>query len=63
MDGSVVQIGEPSEGLLRDWPVPASGADKNYGYAFQWWALCAVIFILYVWFQFIAPRRRARPHA
>lgn len=63
VDGSVVQIGEPSEGLLRDWPVPASGADKNYGYAFQWWALCAVIFILYVWFQFIAPRRRARPHA
>lgn len=62
LEGSVQQAGAPSEGLLRDWPVPASGADKNYGYAFQWWALSAVILILYVWFQFIAPRRRqARP--
>ncbi len=58
VEGSVQQTGAPSEGLLRDWPVPASSADKNYGYAFQWWALCGVIFLLYVWFQFIAPRRR-----
>lgn len=58
IEGSVQQIGPASEGLLRDWPVPASGAGKNYGYAFQWWALCGVIVILYVWFQFIAPRRR-----
>ena len=58
VEGSVQQTDAPSEGLLRDWPVPASGADKNYGYAFQWWALCGVIFILYVWFQFIVPRRR-----
>lgn len=57
--GSVQQLGPSSEGLARDWPLPASGADKNYGYAFQWWALAGVIFILYVWFQFIAPRRRA----
>jgi surfeit locus 1 family protein len=58
VDGSVQQAGPPSEGLLREWPVPASTADTNYGYAFQWWALCIVIFILYVWFQLIAPRRR-----
>lgn len=58
VDGSVLQTDAPSDGLLRDWPVPARSADKNYGYAFQWWALCGVIFILYVWFQFIAPRRR-----
>ncbi|MEY4712526.1 MAG: hypothetical protein RIS88_1976 [Pseudomonadota bacterium] len=58
VEGSVQQTGAASEGLSRDWPVPASSADKNYGYAFQWWALCGVIFILYVWFQFIAPRRR-----
>lgn len=64
IDGSVVQVGPPSEGLVRDWPVAASGADKNFGYAFQWWALSALIFILYVWFQFLAPRRRAarEPH-
>ncbi len=58
VDASVIQVGPASEGLLRDWPVVASGADKNYGYAFQWWALSGLILIIYVWFQFIAPRRR-----
>ena len=53
------QTGVPSEGLLREWPEAASGAPKHYGYAFQWWALSALIAILYVWFQFIAPRRKA----
>lgn len=57
IEGSVQQTGRASEGLLRDWPVPASGAGKNYGYAFQWWALCGLIFFLYVWLQFIAPGR------
>lgn len=56
---SVQQTGGPSEGLSRDWPEAASGAQKNYGYAFQWWALSGLIAILYVWFQFIVPRRKA----
>lgn len=55
---SVQQLGPPSEGLLRDWPRAGSGAETNYGYAFQWWAMSALIATLYVWFQFIAPRRR-----
>jgi surfeit locus 1 family protein len=57
---SVQQTGPASEGLLRQWPQPASGAEKNIGYAFQWWALAALIAILYVWFQFVLPRRQAR---
>ncbi len=60
---SVQQTGAPSEGLLREWPQPATGAEKNYGYAFQWWALSALITILYVWFQLVVPRRRAAPSA
>ncbi len=55
---SVQQLGAPSEGLLRQWPQAGSGAGKNYGYAFQWWALAALIAILYVWFQLVLPRRR-----
>jgi surfeit locus 1 family protein len=51
--------GEAADGLLRHWPEPASGAETNYGYAFQWWALAALTAILYVWFQLIAPRRKA----
>lgn len=58
---SVVQTGEPSEGLLRDWPAVASGVDKHYGYAFQWFGLSALMAVLYVWFQivrrFLRPRR------
>lgn len=62
LDLAVRQTEGPADGLLRDWPEAASGAAKNYGYAFQWWALSALIAILYVWFQFIVPRRKA-PHA
>ena len=57
---SVQQDGAPSEGLWRQWPQAGSGAEKNFGYAFQWWAIAALIAILYVWFQFIQPRRQAR---
>ncbi len=58
---SVQQTGPASEGLLRQWPQAGSGAEKNYGYAFQWWAMAAtLIAILYVWFQFIQPRRQAQ---
>ena len=62
---SVVQTAPAaSEGLLRDWPKAGSGSERNYGYAFQWWAMSATLAILYVWFQFIAPRRkRQAPHA
>lgn len=62
LDLAVQQTGGPSDGLLRDWPEPASGVATNYGYAAQWWALSILIAILYVWFQFIAPRRKV-PHA
>ncbi len=44
--------------LLRDWPAPDLGLQKHYGYAFQWFALAALILCLYVWFQLIRPRRQ-----
>ncbi len=47
------------DGLVRDWPAPAVDVHKHYGYAFQWFALCALCAVLYVWFQLIRPRRRA----
>jgi surfeit locus 1 family protein len=57
---SVQQTGTASEGLLRQWPQAGSGAEKNFGYAFQWWAIAALIAILYVWFQLVVPRRAPR---
>jgi surfeit locus 1 family protein len=56
IDVSVQQLGAPSEGLLREWPVIASGVDKHYGYAFQWFALSALIAGLFVWFAFFHHR-------
>jgi surfeit locus 1 family protein len=51
--------------LQRDWPAADTGVAKHHGYAFQWFALSALLVILYVWFQIIVPRRRAHaqhPH-
>ncbi|MBI5259565.1 MAG: SURF1 family protein [Burkholderiales bacterium] len=49
---------EPAQPLQRRWPLPAVDVAKNHGYAFQWFALSALIAGLYVWFQHILPRRR-----
>jgi surfeit locus 1 family protein len=57
----VVQLGEPAapaDGLLRQWPAPASDVPKHHGYAAQWFALSALITVLYVWFQLLRPRHR-----
>jgi surfeit locus 1 family protein len=62
LDVTVVQTGDPSEGLQRQWPDPASGVDKHHGYAFQWFGLSGLIAILYVWFQ-IVRRFRSPPSA
>jgi len=60
---TVVQTGAASEGLERDWLDAGSGVEKHYGYAFQWFALCALVAMLYVWFQLIRPRRERRSRA
>jgi len=57
---SLIQTGVASEGLLRDWPVVATGVEKHQGYAFQWFGLCALIGLLYVWFQIVQARRKKR---
>jgi surfeit locus 1 family protein len=48
-----------ADGLVRLWPQPASDVHKHYGYAFQWFAISALVLFLYVWFQLIRPRQRA----
>ena len=57
---SMIQTGPANEGLLRDWAAPNVGIDKHYGYAFQWFGLCALMVGLYVWFQIINPWRVKR---
>lgn len=57
---SVLQL-EGDDALLRRWSAPATDVHKHHGYAFQWFALSALIAVLYVWFQLVRPRfaRRA----
>jgi surfeit locus 1 family protein len=50
----------PPDGLQRDWPAPAVDVHKHHGYAFQWFSLSGLTLVLLLWFQVIAPRRRAR---
>lgn len=57
---SLLQTGPASEGLLRNWAPPNLGVEKHYGYAFQWFSLCALVLGLYFWFQVIAPLRSKR---
>jgi surfeit locus 1 family protein len=52
--------GAPEDGLSRQWARPDVGIQKHYGYAFQWFALCALMSGLYVWFQIVSPRLRSQ---
>jgi surfeit locus 1 family protein len=45
------------DGLSRHWPAPTISVDRNYGYAAQWFAMSAAALALYLWLQFIRPRR------
>ena len=55
---SIQQTDPDDQGLQRAWPEVASGVEKHYGYAFQWFGLSALMALLYVWFQIVQPRRK-----
>ncbi len=59
---SVLQTDAAADGLLREWPRFAVDVSKHHGYAFQWFALCALAGALYLWFQILSPRRKRRSH-
>jgi surfeit locus 1 family protein len=35
-------------GYARQWNMPGSGAEKHFGYAFQWFALAAALLIIFI---------------
>jgi surfeit locus 1 family protein len=55
----IQQISDDGDKLVRDWPAPTTGVDRNYGYMFQWWgmAVAALAFGLYA-----ARRGAKKPH-
>jgi len=48
----VRQTNDPGDGLIRDWPRPDSGADRNRGYAFQWFAFAVLACVLWAYHFF-----------
>lgn len=59
---SLLQLSAPevSDPLQRDWAEPPQDVSKHQGYALQWFALCALIAGLAVWYGWISPRRRGQ---
>jgi surfeit locus 1 family protein len=45
-DWIVYQTSASNDGLVRDWPRPDAGIDRHRGYAFQWYALAGLSFVL-----------------
>ncbi|PCE25786.1 hypothetical protein BWP39_14765 [Paraburkholderia acidicola] len=52
----IQQVSDDGDRLVRDWPAPTTGVERNYGYMLQWWgmAIAALVFGLY------AARRAAK---
>jgi surfeit locus 1 family protein len=48
----IEQRSETGDGLLRDWPRPDVGAEKNAAYSFQWYSLAALAVALAVVLSF-----------
>lgn len=44
----VLQRNQMDDGLIREWDRPDSGADKNLGYAAQWFLLAATTIIIFL---------------
>ncbi|HEU0202970.1 MAG TPA: SURF1 family protein, partial [Burkholderiaceae bacterium] len=55
----VQQTSNADDGLTRRWPRSPGGAQKNRGYAFQWYAIAAVIGALTIFFGWRAFRPSA----
>lgn len=55
----VQQQSDVEDGLLRDWPRADLGDERNYGYAFQWFAMAAAVLGLMVFYSVRRYRRLA----
>lgn len=48
----LLQLSDLTDGLVRDWPAPDSGADVNRSYAVQWFGMAALIAVIYLVLSF-----------
>jgi cytochrome oxidase assembly protein ShyY1 len=52
----IQQANDTGDKLVRDWPAPTLGVERNYGYMLQWWGMAAAALA----FGLYAARRAAR---
>jgi len=52
----IQQTSDDGDKLVRDWPAPTLGVERNYGYMFQWWGMAAAA----LGFGLYAARRAAK---
>ncbi|VXB47420.1 SURF1-like protein [Burkholderia sp. 8Y] len=52
----IQQTNDTHDRLVRDWPAPTQGVERNYGYMLQWWGMAAAA----VGFGLYAARRAAK---
>jgi surfeit locus 1 family protein len=52
----IQQLNDTGDKLVRDWPAPTLGVERNYGYMFQWWGMAAAA----LGFGLYAARRAAK---
>ena len=45
---AIEQRSASADGLDRNWPDPASGAERNRAYALQWYAMALVGVVLWI---------------
>jgi surfeit locus 1 family protein len=55
----IEQWSDSGDGLLREWPQPGAGAEKNQMYALQWYSLAALSLVLFVVLSFRDERSTA----
>lgn len=55
----IQQTSDSGDKLVRDWPTPVTGVDRNYGYMLQWWGMAAAALA----FGLYAARRAAKQDA
>ncbi|HWH48952.1 MAG TPA: SURF1 family protein [Burkholderiales bacterium] len=57
----IEQHNDLGDGLARSWDRPDFGIAKHYGYAAQWFSLCALIVFLYIFFHVRRSRSEEGP--
>lgn len=53
------QTNDGNDGLIRDWAKPGNGAERNRGYAIQWFAMAAMVTLAAIYWVVLFIRQRA----